>query len=133
MIGYHGTDAQFDSFSEDHFGTKADFSPNGALGVWVYLAEDLARLHGRRTLRVEADIARAVRIDVSEMMRDHRKAGDDRGEALAFFAAKRAALLAGGYQAIEVAEADGSVMIVVILDPKRIVSVEELAAPAPTI
>jgi hypothetical protein len=131
MIGYHGTDAEFDRFDERMFGSKENFSPNGALGVWVYLFEDLARNHGRRTLRVDADISHAIRIGVGQMQRDHHEAGGDRHEALAYFAAKRAALLAEGYQAIEVEEANGSVMIAVILDPDRILSVSELpAAPS---
>lgn len=135
MIGYHGTDAQFDSFSEEAFGSKENFSANGALGVWLYLDESLARRHGTRTLKVEADVRSAKRIGISEMHRDHTEAGGDREEALAYFERRRAALLAEGYQAIEVEERDGSVAIAVILDLSAIVSVEEMpktpGTPAP--
>jgi hypothetical protein len=132
LTGYHGTDARFESFSEAMLGSKEDFSANGALGVWLYLSEDLARAHGARTLRIEADAPRRLRIGISEMHRDHMRAGGDRTEAVAFFAARRAALLAEGYQAIEVEERDGTVAIAVVLDLGAIVSVEEMPrAPSP--
>jgi hypothetical protein len=61
MIGFHGTDESFETFSPERFGRSDSNSPNGALGVWVYFSESLTQAHGRRVLRIVADVDKVLR------------------------------------------------------------------------
>ena len=106
-------------------------SANGALGVWFAHDEAHASVFGGRLLSIEAAPSRSIILSVTDMRTDHEMA-ECSEDPLAWFRNRRAALLAGGYQAIDVIERDGSGAMGVILDPACIRSVTELSrAPAP--
>lgn len=125
LTGYHGTQEDFETFLEERFGSEPTRSPNGALGVWVFLDERNAQHIGDRVLRVEADVRNPIRYASQDMLRDHLAANATE-DPVGFFRELRTCLLARGHDAIEVAELDGRVGMAVILDLDRIVSVTDL-------
>lgn len=131
MLVFHGTHAEFDHFSEEFFGSREDMSANGALGVWFADEEAHARAFGGRILAIEAEPGRTIRLSVREMRQDHEVA-EHSDDPLGWFRRRRAALLADGYQAIEVVEQDGSSAMGILLDLSCIRSVSEIElTPAP--
>ncbi len=131
MIGWHGTHGDFEAFDESMFGSDGGRSPNGRLGVWVYLEEGLAESAGPRVLRVEAEIPehRVARFPVSRMFADH-KAATRSDDPHGYFDRLRAKLLADGFQAVEVVEHTGEAKMGIVLDLSSITSVQDMA-PAP--
>lgn len=139
LIGWHGTNADVVRFEERFFGNQEDWSANGALGVWVYTVEGLAGMHGRRVLRVEATPATVLDVRVPELMAWDREAttavigddggGDDHAATVAWYAAKRRALLDAGVSALRVVEGDGRSMIAIILDVTTIEGVTQVSGP----
>lgn len=130
MIGWHGTKHEFTEFSEEHFGSDPDRSPNGCLGVWVFLMEGCADRFGGRVLRVEAEPRKILRKTVTEMRRDHDAATKCDDGGLSFFTEMRRRLLSEGWQALEIVERGGQADMAIILDLSCIRSVEETARPA---
>lgn len=126
MIVFHGTHAEFDHFSEEYFGSRENMSANGALGVWFAREETHASVFGGRLLSIEATPERSIALSVTDMRLNHETA-ERSDDPLAWFRVRRAALLARGYQAIDVIERDGSSAMGVILDPACIRSVTELS------
>lgn len=128
-VGYHGTTAAFSHFSEEMFGSANDRSPNGALGVWVFTdrsyADHYAKGAGGRTLRVASTAAKAIKIDASQMRRDHSAAGET-DDPIGWFRRMRAELLLNGFGRIDVAERDGSIGMSVLIDPASITSVDDV-------
>jgi len=133
MIGWHGTQGDFDSFDETYFGSDENRSPNGRLGVWIFLREGLATGIGARVLEVEVDVTeeRILRVPNARMLRDHHEANRS-DDPHAWFDALRAQMRADGYQAIVVRERDGNDMMAVVLDLDCITRVTDLSAvPGP--
>lgn len=128
LVGFHGTDHEFEAFSEERFGSERTRSPNGALGVWLFTSEEHAHNLGLRILRVEVDVRNPVRYPIRRMSDDHHAAGRT-DDPVGFFRDARKGLLAAGHDMIEVVEKDGDVAMVVVLDLARISSVEEIHRP----
>lgn len=131
MTGWHGTTKDFDGFSEEAFGSAADRSPNGALGVWAFTGPDHASSFGGRVLELDIAAEKVVRRTVTQMMKDHHAAGSDREEAVAFFRGQRQEWLRQGFQLLEVVEYDGRVDMIVVLDLACIENVREMSGPKP--
>lgn len=129
MIGFHGTDNEFEAFSEAFLGSNDRNSPNGRLGVWFYTDPELAALHGKRVLAVEADIRKPYCMTVRELM--HVSAPKTTGDIRETLGQARTNLIEQGYDAVRVVEMDGESLIGIILDLNRILAVTEYS-PAPT-
>jgi len=133
MIGWHGTHGDFDAFDESWFGSCPERSPNGRLGVWMFLDRENAVNIGPRVLEIELDVPqeRILRLTNQRMYQDHARATrteDPHG----YFDALRAAMRADGYQVIVVSEKNGAEGMAVVLDLDCIARVTDLsAAPGP--
>ncbi|PZR93576.1 MAG: hypothetical protein DI537_10705 [Stutzerimonas stutzeri] len=128
-VGYHGTAAAFTSFSEEMLGSAADRSANGALGVWVFTERSYADRYAvgaqGRTLKVTSAGRKAMKVDVTQMRRDHDSAqmSDD---PVAWFRRLRAELIVNGYDRIDIVERDDTVDMSVLLDLGTITSVDDV-------
>jgi hypothetical protein len=128
-VGYHGTAAAFATFSEDMLGSAADRSANGALGVWLFTERDYADRYAvgakGRTLKVTSSGTKAIRIDMSQMRRDHQSA-EMSDDPIAWFRRLRAELIMNGYGRIDVVEKDDTVDMSVLLDIGTIISIDDV-------
>jgi len=131
VVGWHGTDREFDAFSEEHLGSNPENSANGMLGVWVGMEPEVAGRFGHRLLQVEAAPTKVVRFAVRDLSRFNREAFRFEAGAEEYWRRLRADLVARGFQMLELVEASGRVDMGVVLDLGCIRSVEEVPSLSP--
>ena len=71
---YHGTDAEFDGFSDAAPGTREGSANNSALGIWFFADRRHAENFGARTLEADVELGRSWRLPLSEFVRLDREA-----------------------------------------------------------
>jgi hypothetical protein len=127
---YHGTDAEFDGFSDAAPGTREGSANNSALGIWFFADRRHAENFGARTLEADVELGRSWRLPLSEFVRLDREAEtldmDAAGSALAFWRAKRAELAGLGYDSVAIVERNGETCIHVVLRASSITAVRDL-------
>lgn len=125
ITAFHGTNAVFSEFSLAA-AARPGMSGNGHLGIWLAAAQELASRFGEHVLTVELAAKQIYRMPLSELSRfnqDCRRGSelldteaDQRGHEQAFYEGHRQRLLAQGYGAIALVEADGRVEMFIGLD-----------------
>ena len=100
------------------------------LGIWFATTPNIAQRFGQHCLEVEANIAQAYDMPIAELrdlntscLRIAREMEDDEAELFEreFYKEKRNALIAQGYDFINLAESDGRSDIGIGLVPERLV------------
>lgn len=128
---YHGTEAQFESFSLAHRCSGAGTSV-GRLGIWLAQCPSDALSFGSTVLTVEADWKAPYAMPIEELSQLHVDSAAV-GDIDRFFDEQRQRLLALGYDSIAVLEGDGRPRSVIALDPESLRIVDrrgpELAGP----
>src|SRR5262249_40037556 len=111
---YHGTNSEFDSFSDEAPGTRDDSANNSALGIWFFTEERYTSSFGGRVIEAEVELGRAYGFPIEEFSQMHsriERAAESDEEARAAWRAWRAELLCQGYNSVEIVEMDGRIGI----------------------
>ena len=114
MILYHGSDADFEIFS-DKFLVREGSGPNSALGIW--LGERwVAGNFGKYTYKVKCSCINLYRMPIGEMIEHHSESEGDP----AYFVKMRIDMMSQGYDGILVLENDGTTPTGVVMDLSKL-------------